>query len=82
MVAASSPVPGTPNRIDEICPLVPVTACMASRKTAPAIIGCPKMKGMVTAMAKRPPRPGTAPKKMPMQVPSISMYMAYGLENS
>ncbi|MNP80791.1 hypothetical protein D3C76_1789860 [compost metagenome] len=41
VVAASSPSPGMPNMMLEIWPLVPFTACIVSRKTAPAIMSMP-----------------------------------------
>ena len=65
MVAASAPVPGTPNMMEGICPPVWTTECIASRNTAPGTMSMPKTKGIISAMPSLPPSPGTAPKNMP-----------------
>ncbi len=66
MVAASGPVPGTPNRMLGTEPPVWTTACMASRNTAPDSGSMPKTKGMSRTMPSLPPSPGMAPKNMPI----------------
>ena len=66
VVAASSPSPGTPNMMLEICPLVPFTACMVSRNTAPGIISMPNTNGMASAIESRPPMPGVTPTTRPI----------------
>ncbi len=70
MVAASGPVPGTPNRIDGIEPPVCTTACIASRNTDPASGSMPKTNGISSTMPSLPPSPGTAPKNMPIGIAS------------
>ena len=67
MVAASSPSPGTPNMMEEICPLVPLHACMVSRNTAPATISIPKTKGIASAIDNLPPMPGVTPTISPQK---------------
>ena len=43
--------------------IVPLTACMVSRKTAPGIMSMPNTNGMASAIDRRPPMPGVAAKR-------------------
>ncbi len=78
VVAASSPSPGTPNMIEEICPLVPFTACMVSRNTAPGIISMPNTNGIASAIDSRPPMPGVTPTTRPIATASSISPIMWG----
>src|SRR5215204_1610279 len=78
VVAASSPSPGTPNMMLEICPLVPLTACMVRRNTAPGIICIPNTNGISSAIDSRPPIPGVTPTISPSSTASSISPMVWG----
>src|SRR5882672_8400517 len=78
VVAASSPSPGTPNMMLDICPLVPLTACMVSRNTAPGIICMPNTNGMASAIDSRPPIPGVTPTTNPSSTAMSISPMVWG----
>ena len=69
MVAVDTTSPGTPNRIEVMSPVVPVTAYIPSRNANACTGSISKMNGSMRATAPGLPMPGRMPTMNPRKMP-------------
>jgi len=76
-VAAESPSPGTPNRIEVMSPVVAATECIPSRKANASTGDIVNTNGSISASVAGPPIPGSSPMTKPTPMPTIIRLNAF-----
>ena len=76
-VAAESPSPGTPNRMDVMSPVVAATECMPRRKANASTGVIVNTNGSIRARLAAPPIPGRSPTTNPVPMPTSMRLKAF-----
>ena len=81
-VAADSPSPGTPNRIEVMSPVVAATECMPSRNANASTGLILNTNGSISASVAAPPMPGSRPTTKPSAIPTSIRLNAFHCSTS